>query len=604
MKQSTLWSTGWREDVWTTLDQQWDVIIVGGGITGAGILRETAALGLRALLVEQRDFAWGTSSRSSKMVHGGLRYLKKAQFGLTHASVNERRQLLGEAPGLVEPLGFLLASYRGDRPGRLVYRAGLALYDLLARQWNHHYWPASEFQMLAPHIRAQGLRGGFQYGDAQTDDARLVLRLIREAVANGGTALNYARVEGLVRDEAGEVRGVRLRDCETGSVAEVRGRVVVNATGAWADRLRNQVGEDSRLRPLRGSHLVFPANRLPIPQAISFQHPLDRRPVFALPWEGVTLLGTTDEDHQASLDAEPRITPAEVAYLMAAVTAHFPTLNLTLDDVQATFAGVRPVIGCGHTAAPSEESRDHVVWQKKGLLTVTGGKLTTFRLIANDALQAIRELLKADGVTLPSSRLDGPIFDHAAGQERPLAGLDSALCRRLCGRYGAEAMELVAAAAPGELQPIPGTPLLWAELRWAARAEGVIHLDDLLLRRVRLGLLLPEGGRDLLPRIRAICQPELAWDDERWTAEVDAYLALWQQAYGLPAADEIPDWNALLATASRTKAAHRAAVHARRKTWAKATAATLLSAVTMLVIQLLVHWKREQDGSLSVDSVH
>lgn len=603
MEQSTIWSAGWREQVWSQLAQQWDVVIVGGGITGAGILRETAALGLRVLLVEQRDFAWGTSSRSSKMVHGGLRYLKKAQFGLTHASVNERQQLLDEAPGLVEPLGFLLASYRGDRPGRLVYHAGLALYDLLAQQWDHHYWPASEFQMRAPHIRAQGLHGGFQYGDAQTDDARLVLRLLREAVAGGGTALNYARVEGLVRDATGEVVGVRLRDCESGSLAEVRSRVVVNATGAWADQLRNQVGEDSRLRPLRGSHLVFPANRLPVPQAVSFQHPVDKRPVFVLPWEGVTLLGTTDEDHQASLDAEPRITPDEVAYLMAAVTAHFPTLNLTLDDVQATFSGVRPVIGCGHVAAPSEESRDHVVWQEKGLLTVTGGKLTTFRLIANDALQVIYKTLKAEGIVLPQSSIDGPIFNLAAGQERPLAGLDSALCRRLCGRYGAEAQALVAAAAPGELQPIPGTPLLWAELRWAARAEGVVHLDDLLLRRVRLGLLLPEGGRDLLPRIRTICQPELGWDNERWAAETDAYLALWQQAYGLPAAGEIPDWNVLLAAASHAKDGRRAAVLVRRKTWAKATAATLLSAVSLLMIRFLLRWKREQDGALSVDSV-
>lgn len=593
MNQLTLWSTGWREEIWSQLEQQWDVVVIGGGITGAGILRETAALGLRVLLVEQRDFAWGTSSRSSKMVHGGLRYLKKAQIGLTYASVNERQQLLGEAPGLVEPLGFLLASYRGDRPGRFIYRAGLALYDLLARQWNHHYWPASEFQMLAPHIRTQGLRGGFQYGDAQTDDARLVLRLIREAVAAGGLALNYARVEGLLRDAAGEVSGVRLRDYESGRLAEVQSRVVVNATGVWADRLRQEVGEDSRLRPLRGSHLVFPANRLPIPQAVSFQHPFDRRPVFILPWEGVTLLGTTDTDHQASLDDEPRITPDEVAYLMAAVTAHFPALNLTLDDVQATFAGVRPVIGCGRVAAPSEESRDHVVWQEKGLLTVTGGKLTTFRLIAHDALQAIAETLKADGVALPPSNLDGPIFNLVAGQERPLAGLDSALCRRLCGRYGAEATALVAAAAPGELQPIPGTPLLWAELRWAARAEGVVHLDDLLLRRVRLGLLLPEGGRHLLPRIREICQPELGWDDERWTAEAEAYLALWQQAYGLPAVETIPDWNALLATAYRQKEARRAAVRARRKTLVKATAATLFSTTTAFIVWLLLHLKRD-----------
>ena len=532
-----MWTTTWRDETWPHLSDPWDVLIIGGGITGAGILREAVRLGLRALLVEQRDFAWGTSSRSSKLVHGGLRYLAQGHIGLTRASVRERKRLLAEGPGLIDPLGFLLATYKGDRPGRWTYKAGLSIYDLLALQWSHHYYSPQDFELLAPHLDRRGLKGGFRYGDAQTDDARLVLRVIREAVAAGGVALNYVAAEELLR-EGGRVAGARLVDRLQGRSAEVRAQVVINATGAWADRLRAQVGAPARIRPLRGSHLIFPAWRLPVAQALSFLHPQDRRPVFIFPWEGIALVGTTDLDHHAPLDDEPAIAPAEVSYLMAAVDSQFPSLSLGLDDIIATFAGVRPVIGTGR-ADPSKESRDHVVWEEEGLLTVTGGKLTTFRLIALDALRAARRHLP--GMPRPSRRL--PVLDRVDGP-LPAAGLDEAQRRRLLGRYGAEAPALMAAAAPGELEAIAGTQTLWAELRWAARAEGVGHLDDLLLRRVRLGLLLEEGGRAILPQVRAVVQRELGWSDARWEEEEAAYLDLWRRAYYLPAGESIPDWHA------------------------------------------------------------
>ena len=507
----------YRDHIWSQLSRPWDIIVIGGGITGAGILREATRLRLRALLVEQRDYAWGTSSRSSKLVHGGLRYLKEGRVRLTRAAVRERERLLDEGAGLIDPLGFLLATYKGDRPGRWTYSAGLTIYDLLALQWSHRRYSAEDFRMLAPHIAADRLKGGFRYGDAQTDDARLVLRVIQEAVAAGGAALNYVCAE-TVLCTAGQATGVRLRDRVTDRIAEASGRVIVNATGAWADRLRTQVGAKSRIRPLRGSHLIFPARRLPIAQAISFLHPLDRRPVFIFPWEGIVLVGTTDvdcdgrfDDGLACLDAEPAISPDEAAYLMAAVEAEFPALGLALDDVTATFAGVRPVIGTGK-ADPSREARDHVVWEENGLLTVTGGKLTTFRRIALDALKAIRhrwpELPKPNG-KLPVLE---PVDVALPGAE----ALSENQRRRLLGRCGAAAPALVAAARPGELAPIAGTPALWAEVRWAARAEGVVHLDDLLLRRVRLGLLLPGGGEAILPAVRTICQQELGWDDDRW----------------------------------------------------------------------------------------
>lgn len=582
-----MWEHNWRDRVWSQLDQDWDVLIVGGGITGAGILREATRLGLRTLLVEQHDFGWGTSSRSSKLVHGGLRYLKERKVRLTRASVHERERLLDEGPGLIDPLGFLLATYEGDRPGRWTYSAGLSVYDLLALQWSHRRYSSEDFQMLAPHISQPGLKGGFRYGDAQTDDARLVLRLIREAVADGALALNYVTAEEILRDKTQPTApavGVRLRDeashdAPAGRRVNLYAKVVINATGAWADRLRGQVGAAPRIRPLRGSHLIFPSWRLPVAQAVSFLHPVDRRPVFIFPWEGITLVGTTDVDHDQSLDKEPGIGPDEVAYLMAAVEAQFPSLQLGLSDVISTFAGVRPVIGSGKDD-PSKESRDHVVWEENGLLTVTGGKLTTFRLIALDALNAVRDRLP----DLPPMNDEVPVLNPVDVDLPGAEHLDKATKRRLLGRYGAEAPALVAAAKQGELEAIPGTRTLWAELRWAARAEGIVHLDDLLLRRLRLGHLLPQGGAAVLPQIRAICQPELGWPDAKWEAEVEAYQELYHRSYSLPDEEAIPDWRALLAEA---RARREAAQPTRRRKVTSWSALTGILVASILVLALI-----------------
>jgi len=287
-----------------------------------------------------------------------------------------------------------------------------------------------------------------------------------------------------------------------------------------------------------------------VAQAISFLHPVDRRPVFIFPWESITLVGTTDVDHDQPLDDEPRISGEEVAYLMAAVEVQFPSLQLGLDDIISTFAGVRPVISTGQ-ADPSKESRDHVVWEETGLLTVTGGKLTTFRLIALDALKAVRRRLP----DLPTLDDEVPVLNPVDVELPAAERLDETVRRRLLGRYGADAPALVRAAEAGELEPIPSTEILWAELRWAARAEGVVHLDDLLLRRVRLGHLLPRGGASILPRIRGLCQAELGWDDVRWEAEQSEYLRLWKSSYGLPAIEAIPDWKELLAQARLARAA-------------------------------------------------
>lgn len=528
------WQSGGRERIPALLaSRDWDVLIIGGGITGAGIALEAARHGLHALLVEQGDFASGASGCSSKLVHGGLRYLKQGQLRLTRDSVHEREHLLQVAAGLVTPQSFAFPVYRGRPPGRALFRVGLALYDLMAGHRTHRYYGADEFLLRTPHIETGGLQGGFCYADAKTDDARLVLRVLQEAMSAGGTALNYMAVTQL-RRMSGQVHGAQLRDVASGVTREISARVVINATGAWGDALRQVTPARPRLRPLRGSHLIFPAWRLPVAQAVSLLHPQDGRPVFAFPWEGVTLVGTTDVDHH-DLRSAASIAPAEVDYLLAAVQFQFAPLGLTRDDLIATYAGVRPVIDSGK-ADPSQETREHAIWLEDGLLTVTGGKLTTFRLIALDALKHAAPLLPGWQAKL---RVE-PVFAVAPPLETASTALSPRQRLRLVGRYGRHAAMIVALARDGELETIPRTETLWVELRWAARNEAVLHLDDLLLRRTRIGLLLRHGAAAVLPRVRSICQSELGWDDARWESEQSAYLALWQKQHGVPPPSATP----------------------------------------------------------------
>ncbi len=524
-------------------NEEWDLLVVGGGISGAGVLREAARRGWKAALIEQQDFAWGTSSRSSKMVHGGLRYLKEGQIGLTLHSVRDRERLMREAPELVEPLGFIFPDCTGRKPGRWLFQLGLMVYGQMAgrnsRAHGHAYVNADAARALVPGLAPPQLRGATIYQDAVTDDARLVLRVLAEAQSDGALALNYVGAEQLNRVEhqaVGRVNGLLARDGPSGETFTVRAKVVVNATGAWADQLRGAVGGRPMLRPLRGSHLVVPHWRLPVAQAVSLMHPHDGRPVYFYPWEGVTLVGTTDLDHSGDLNTEARITPQEVNYLLAAVNDQMPGVQLVKADVIACFAGVRPVVdvsGCGSQAAASSASRDHVAMQESGLVTLTGGKLTTFRLMAQDALA-----LAAGAVGKPFAPDDAPVFRPASSLG---AGLSPRARHRLQARYGAQAADVAALAQPGDWQWVAGSNTLWLELRIAARQEAVLHLDDLLLRRTRLGLLLPHGAAACFDGIKTICQAELGWTDTQWQAELSRYQALIARYYSLPEPEEDTD---------------------------------------------------------------
>ena len=534
---TSYWNGKTRDELWEQLLEVgsrppgWDIIVIGGGITGAGILHEASRLGLDVALVEQKDFAWGTSSRSSKMIHGGLRYLASGDFRLSRDSVKERNRLLLELPGLVDPLGFLLSHYRRKFPGPISFNILLAIYDFFAGQWNHRFYPKPEYLLMAPRIKEPGLRGGTRFVDGVTDDARLVLRLIQDSVLKSALALNYVEATELLMSK-GVVRGIVARDSATGQEAEVFARAVINASGAWTDRLRTRIGGGKDIRPLRGSHLVFPIWRLPVAQAITLMHPEDHRPVFIFPWEGATVVGTTDLDHSQDLNQEPRITEEEVRYLLAIVEHQFPSLAISRDDVLSTFSGIRPVVHMKRRGKvdPSKERREHSIWEEKGLISIGGGKLTTYRLVARDALKrVIHDPLEGH------EKKQAPF--EKSGVSAELHSMHSQLGhftkRRLRGRYGSLWPQVISTSKGGELQPVPGTNTLWTELRWAARNEGVVHLDDLLMRRTRLGITLREGGLRYSQKIKAICQEELDWDENEWEQEFTAYKNLWHQCYSI-----------------------------------------------------------------------
>jgi glycerol-3-phosphate dehydrogenase len=514
-----------------------DLLVIGGGIAGAGVALEAARRGIPTMLVEARDFAWGSSSRSSKLVHGGLRYLREGAFGLTRESVRERGRLLRDAPGLVEPQRFLVGHYEGRSPGRRTMAAGLALYDAFAGRRTRAFHAPAEVLALAPHVAAQGLVGASSYLDAKTDDARLVLRVLQEARAHGARVFNQAAVKSLVRTgdaeapatgaACGAVVGARIEGA--GFTGVVRSRCVVNATGAWADGLRAGLG-GPMLRPLRGSHLVFPLWRLPVAQSVSLFHPRDGRPVFATPWEGVALVGTTDLDHRDPPDVEPAVTADEVAYLLEALRTAFPRLGLQAADALCCFAGVRPVVDERAAGGdPSKAPREHVVRDERGLVTLTGGKLTTFRVNALDALRAAAPYLP--GRHDFRAAAGAPILEPVESDAR-LARLPHALRARLVGRHGPNAGALVAEA--GDMALVAGTSVAWAELHWALRHEQVHHLDDLLLRRTRLGLLLPAGAAGLLPRLEGAAREALGWGAGQWRDECERHARIVARCHTLP----------------------------------------------------------------------
>jgi glycerol-3-phosphate dehydrogenase len=432
----------------------------------------------------------------------------------------------------VEPLRFIYLVYKGDRPGSWTLDFGLTVYDLLKRGGrNHHHLGAYDLNLLAPNLNLDGLRGAFGYSDAQTDDARLVFRVLREAELHGARTLNYTRARELIRDKSGAVRALAIEDVENGSTAEVSTRSVISAAGVWSGALAGSSEDQVHIRPLRGSHLVLPWETLPAAQSITFAHPEDSRPVFAYPWEGVTLVGTTDLDHEEPLDDEPAATPEEKDYLLEAVSGRFKDLSVSEEDLIGSFAGVRPVV-FGGREDPSQEPREYTIRENKNFITVAGGKLATFQPISRRVTLTLQSVLGVESSGETSSPSMDPLQPRAlqdAGEI--LSPLTHLRRRRITGRLGPDLPGFLEWVRAEDLEEIPDTPYTWAELKWAFEVESVIHLDDLLLRRVRLGHLLPQGGLTLKTEIQNRLQPTRDWSPERWENEWTRYRTLWETCY-------------------------------------------------------------------------
>ena len=506
----------------------WDIIVVGGGITGAGILREAVRRGYKTLLLEQRDFAWGTSSRSSKLVHGGIRYLAAGKLSLTRHALHERERLIKEAPHLVERLGFYFPIYKNHFPPRFAAGILFWLYDRIAGIRDHRRLDNEQLAKVFKGIDTTRLDGAYYYTDAVTDDSRLTLRVLHESVSAGASLRNYSKAVGLLEDKDG-VHGLTVEDVETKEQLQLRSRVVVNATGAWAERLGDEPAPGMKIRPQRGSHLVLSAEKFPISNAIFLLHPADGRRLFVYPWEGRTIVGTTDIHHPEELDIAASISREELRYLLDAAVQIFPQQPPQETDVISTWSGVRPIITSGRSSDPSKASREHRVWTERGLVSCSGGKLTTFHHMAKDVLSMAEQYLPP-GTQASSQR----IFRHSSLRGMDVLPDEPERGELLLGRYGEDAAALLNTAPIEEHKVIPGTRACLAQVRWALRHESVVHLDDLMLRRTRLGLLLENGGEAVWEDVRQIFSEVLGWTDEKWQSELLRYRDLIRQYYGVP----------------------------------------------------------------------
>jgi glycerol-3-phosphate dehydrogenase len=473
-----------------------DVLVIGGGITGAGVALDAASRGLRVGLVERGDFAGGTSSKSSKLIHGGLRYLKQLQFKVTLEASREKALLKRLAPHLVEDLPFVLPLYKGPL-ARTMVGAGLWIYDVAAglpKGHVHRHLSAAQAAREYPALDARRLRGAYVYFDAKADDCRLVMHVVKKASDLGALVANYAPVERLSKGEA------VVRDRLDDRAATVRARVIVNATGVWCDEVRRL--DDARagrvVRPSKGVHVVVPRRRVGLETAAILQSPRDGRVIFVIPWGDRAILGTTDTDYAGPLDAA-RATAEDVDYLLGLVNEHLPAARLGRGDVISTYAGLRPLL-LDSSDAPSKASREHHLFRSaSGLITITGGKLTTYRRMAKQVVDAFsRRRCRTHAIGLFAAEPDG-----------------TALVRN----YGSEAGRIL------DRTPIvDGLDWVWGEVDFAVEREMAVTLSDVLERRTRVSLFDLDRGTTVAEGVARRMSKLLGWSAGETRRQVDAFL--------------------------------------------------------------------------------
>jgi glycerol-3-phosphate dehydrogenase len=522
-----------REASWRLLGERpFDVLVVGGGITGAGVALDATTRGLRTALVEQRDWASGTSSRSSKLVHGGLRYLEQLNFGLVREALRERELMLTKiAPHLVHPVAFLYPLTRRvwERP---YVAAGLLLYDTIGGRSSmprHRYLSHGKSLRLAPALRATALGGAMRYFDAQTDDARYTVTAVRTAAHFGAVVRSSTKVTRLLRDE-GRIVGAVVRDVETGEERPVTARAVINCTGVWTDEIQAMAGGQGsfRVRASKGVHIVVPRDRIASDAGLILR--TEKSVLFFIPWGNRWIIGTTDTDWRLD-PAHPAATRADVEFLLEQAN-RILEVPLTDDDICGVYAGLRPLLD-SDSDDTSTLSREHAVARPQpGLVSVAGGKYTTYRVMAADAVDAAAQDMPFTVTPSITSRIPLLGADGIAGFMNQIGTLASETgvpewrLRRLFGRYGTMALDVLAIGRddPTLLQPLQSAEdYLRAELHYAATHEGALHLDDFLTRRTRISIEYEHRGVATAREVANIVAGVLGWNAARIKEEVDAY---------------------------------------------------------------------------------
>jgi len=515
-----------------------DLLVIGGGITGAGIAQDAAARGLRTVLVEKGDFASGTSSRSSKLVHGGLRYLEQLSLGLMYESISERHKLTHLAPGVVRWAPFLLPQY-AVRGARWRVALGLWLYDHLARtetDLRHKRLGKEQVLDYAPQLRRQGLTGGALYYDCVTDDARLVLSLVLDARVRGAQVHNYVAVEELIRSR-GKAAGALVRDMRTGETWKIQARQVVCATGPWTDQTLSVLGEsrhEIRIRPAKGAHILLRRDRLDLNQVAYIPSATDARSLFVIPWFEGILVGTTDTEYRGNPD-DVRAAREDVEYILNALKWSFPEAGIDLNDILSTYAGIRPLINVPGKSTTDVPRESRIFESPGGVISVAGGKLTTYRVTAKKVVDHAVRRLKAESKGL----ILMPCWTHRIALGCPpeegfdpfrRLDLPADVRNHLLTDYGMWARQIVSIL---EVRPhwdrrmAPQLPYIFAEVYFAVTREQARTIEDVLVRRTRVALLDPNQGRDCVEEVSRIMAAELKWrEDERQQQIAEYHNAL------------------------------------------------------------------------------
>jgi len=530
-----------KRDASQLLSGPFDVLVVGGGIYGAWTAYIASLSGLSTALIERGDWASGTSSASSKLIHGGLRYLEHLRFGLVRTSLDERKRLARLAPHRVSPIRFAVPVYRGDRGGRWRLKAGLALYDAIAGAGQpverHRYAGRTEAMARYPFLSEAGLGGVFTYGDCVTDDARFTLEVVDGAAAAGAVVVNYAAAQKLLVAN-GRAEGVAAVDAIAGTEMEIRARVVVNAAGPWAETAMEGAAAPRRLRLVKGVHLVMPP--LPTDDGLLLFSRRDRRVLFAIPWYGRTVLGTTDTDYDGD-PTDAAVEPEDVDYLLSQADRALPGAHWDEGTIAGRFAGIRALRG--RAGGPAEAlSREWTLESPlPGLLVSTGGKFTSARADAATVVErAMSALGRGDNWSDPSR--DRPLpwcprgapwneWLQRAREDGQLAGLDEEAAGAVARRYGERSAGIFAAADQNGLAAriVPGLPFVRAEVAHAAANEAAVSLEDILRRRVPL-LVLERCDRSVLADAARLAGEALGWNGERRDREVAAVAEKWRGA--------------------------------------------------------------------------